>query len=81
MATKKVVKAEIDKKQTLPVYIPARSREQGEGQFVGINGRRVMIRKGEIVNVDPAVAEVIYNSQRQEKKNDEFILQHLSAEK
>lgn len=46
---------------TVPVFIP-KTDKNDDAQFVAVNGRRMLIRKGETVEVPPAFAEVIAHS-------------------
>lgn len=54
------------------VFVP-KSSKNDDSLFVSVNGKRILIKKGEYVMVPKAHAEVIKNSLKQTAKNDEFI--------
>ena len=57
---------------TVPVFIP-KTDKNDDAQFVAVNGRRMLIRKGEVVEVPPAFAEVLKNSVQAGKEAERFI--------
>lgn len=58
---------------TLPVFIP-KLHKNDDALFVAVNGKRLLIRKGETVMVPREFYEVIENSRRQALQSEEFIL-------
>lgn len=68
MATKK----KIEEPTTVPVFIP-KTDKNDDAMFVAVNGRRMLIRKGEVVEVPPAFAEVIAHSVLAGKEAERFI--------
>ena len=54
------------------IRIPKRSRGDDE-RFLACNGRRVLVKTGVDVEVDPAIAEVWYNSCAQRDVSEEHI--------
>lgn len=55
--------------EMVPVYFPPITRpDEDNFVFVGVNGKRYQIKKGEQVMVPPEVAEVIRNSERESGK-------------
>ena len=65
-----------DKKIT--VKIPKRWRGDDE-RFISCNGRRVMVKTGVDVELDPALAEVDFNSARQREEAEERIKELVSV--
>ena len=61
-----------EKKDTGTVFIPCRGRNDTE-RYVAINGRRMLVKCGEAVEVPSDFAEIINQSLEQERKSDEFI--------
>ncbi len=59
-------------KNTRTVFIPPRGRNDTE-RYVAINGRRMLVKCGEAVEVSPEFAEIINQSLEQDRKSDEFI--------
>ena len=56
------------KKNKVTVNIPKRWRGDDE-RFISCNGRRVMVKTGVDVELDPALAEVWYNSLAQRDRS------------
>ena len=56
-----------------PVFIPKLSKND-DSLFVAVNGKRMLIKKGETVNVPLEFYEVIENSRRQSLEAEQFIL-------
>lgn len=57
---------------TVPVFIP-KTDKNDDAQYVAVNGRRMLIRKGETVEVPPAFAEVIAHSVQAGQEAERFI--------
>lgn len=53
----------IKEKITRTVFIPKSSRND-DSQFVAVNGKRILVKKGETVSLPEAFYEVIMNSER-----------------
>ncbi len=70
MANKK--KSTAAQAATVPVFIP-KTDKNDDALFVAVNGRRMLIRKGEVVEVPPAFAEVIAHSVQAGKQAEQFI--------
>lgn len=66
-----MAKTEI-KPKTKMVYIPKTSRDD-DGQFVGVNGKRYLVKKGQSVEVPIEVAEVIEAAEKRKQINAKFI--------
>ena len=62
----------IKEKNTETVYIPRISRND-DALFVSVNGKRILVRKGESVELPSHFAEVIRNSERATEKAVAFI--------
>ncbi len=65
------------KKNTLetanvPVFIP-KTDKNDDALYVAVNGRRMLIRKGETVEVPPCFAEVIAHSVQAGREAERFI--------
>ncbi len=58
---------------TFPVFIPKLSKND-DSLFVAVNGKRMLIKKGETVNVPREFYEVIENSRKQTLDAEQFIL-------
>lgn len=56
----------------IPVFIPKTDRGD-DSLFVSVNGRRILVKKGQTVYLSPAYAEVINNSFEAQRKAEEFI--------
>ena len=56
----------------ITVKIPKRWKGDDE-RFISCNGRRVLVKTGCEVELDPATAEVYFNSVRQREESDERI--------
>ena len=56
-----------------PVFIPKLSKND-DSLFVAVNGKRMLIKKGETVNVPREFYEVIENSRKQSLEAEQFIL-------
>lgn len=57
---------------SVPVFIP-KTDKNDDALFVAVNGRRMLIRKGETVDVPPAFAEVIAHSVQAGMDAERFI--------
>lgn len=57
------------------IFIPKTSKND-DSQFISVNGRRILVKKGIPVKVPKAHAEVWKNSQKQTAKNDDFIAEN-----
>lgn len=62
----------IKEKNTETVYIPKISRND-DALFVAVNGKRILVRKGESVELPLHFAEVIRNSEKATEKAQAFI--------
>ncbi len=62
----------IIEKETETVFIPKLSKND-DALFVAVNGKRILIKKGEPVSVPVEFAEVIRNSFAAEKEAQRFI--------
>lgn len=60
------------KTKTFTVFIP-RLYKNDDALFVAVNGKRMLIKKGEPVQVPPEIYEVIRNSERQSASAESFI--------
>lgn len=56
-----------------PVFIP-KLHKNDDALFVAVNGKRMLIKKGETVNVPREFYEVIENSRKQSLEAEQFIL-------
>ena len=63
------------KKEFKTVYIPKESRNDTE-RYVGINGKRILVRCGEVVSVPSEFAEVIENSLKMSALSDAYIAEN-----
>lgn len=54
------------------VFLPKMDKND-DAQYVAVNGRRILVRKGEPVQVPKAFAEVIRNSQAADKQAQAYI--------
>ena len=61
-----------EEKRTKTVFIPKRGRNDSE-RYVAVNGRRMIIKCGESVEVPIEFAEVIEQSLKNEIASDEYI--------
>jgi hypothetical protein len=59
-------------KKTKAVYIPKRGRNDNF-RYVAINGKRMLIKCGEVVEVPADFAAVIEQSRKQDAESDEYI--------
>ncbi len=59
-------------KRTKTVFIPKRGRNDSE-RYVAVNGRRMIIKCGESVEVPAEFAAVIEQSLENERVSDEYI--------
>ena len=57
------------------VFIPKQSRNDTE-RYVAVNGRRILVRCGETVNVPKEFAEVIEHSLKMNALSDEYIAEN-----
>ncbi len=60
------------KESTVSVFIP-KLHKNDDALFVAVNGKRMLIKKGETVQVPVAFYEVIENSRKAEACAEEFI--------
>lgn len=60
---------------TKTVFIPKRGRNDSE-RYVAVNGRRMLVRTGEAVELPLEFAEVIENSQKMDIQSDSYIAQN-----
>ncbi len=67
--------AKVEAEDYEEVFIPKMSRND-DSQFVSVNGKRILVKKGEYVKVPKAHAEVIRASFLQTAKNDKYIVEH-----
>lgn len=68
---------EVKKEEYEEVFLPKNGKGD-DSLFVSVNGKRILIKKGVLVKVPKAHAEVIRNSLRQTAKNDEFIAKNAT---
>ncbi len=54
------------------VFIPKLNKND-DSLFVAVNGRRILVKKGETVELPLAFAEVIENSQKAQNEAESFI--------
>lgn len=54
------------------VFIPKLSKND-DALFVAVNGKRILVKKGEAVELPAAFAEVIENSANADKQAESFI--------
>lgn len=54
------------------VFIP-RSNKNDDALFVAVNGRRILVKKGEAVELPQAFAEVIENSFKAQSEAESYI--------
>ncbi len=62
---------------TYPVFIPKLNKND-DALFVAVNGKRMLIKKGETVQVPREFYEVIENSRRQSLEAEQFILSNVN---
>jgi len=55
-----------------PVFIPKKDKHD-DSLFVAVNGRRILVKKGETVSLPAPFAEVIRNSFIAEEQAEKFI--------
>lgn len=60
------------------IRIPKRGRGDDE-RFIACNGRRVLVKTGVDVEVDPEIAEVYFNSEAQRSESERRISEMVSA--
>jgi len=65
-AAEKVATAPDPKEGWVEVFLHKDNNKYKKDLFVGINGKRYLVKRGEPVMVPPEVAEAIRNSQRQD---------------
>ena len=65
-------KVNTEKAVSVPVFIP-KTDKNDDAQFVAVNGRRMLIRKGETVEVPPCFAEVLAHSVQAGREAERFI--------
>ena len=61
------------KKSTRPTVFIPRMHKSDDALFVAVNGKRMLIKKGEPVEVPPEIYEVIKNSEKQSASAESFI--------
>ena len=62
----------MEKKNTTAVGIPKRGRNDNF-RYVAINGKRMLIKCGEVVEVPADFAAVIEQGQKQDAESDDYI--------
>ena len=62
----------MEKKNTKAVFIPKRGRNDNF-RYVAINGKRMLIKCGEVVEVPADFAAVIEQGQKQDAESDDYI--------
>ena len=62
----------MEKKNTKTVYIPKRGRNDNF-RYVAINGKRMLIKCGEAVEVPADFAAIIEQGQKQDEESDNYI--------
>lgn len=60
------------KAKTVTVFIPKENKHD-DALFVAVNGRRLLVRKGEPVELAECFAEVIRHSQEAKKHAEDYI--------
>ncbi len=60
---------------TKTVFIPKRGRNDSE-RYIAVNGRRMLVRTGEAVELPLEFAEVVENSQKMDIQSDSYIAQN-----
>ena len=68
-------KANQEKEQTEVVFIP-KAYKGDDAQYVAVNGRRILVRKGEPVSLPKPFAEVVKNSFAAAKRAEDYIAQN-----
>lgn len=68
-------KANQEKEQTEVVFIP-KEHKGDDAQYVAVNGRRILVRKGEPVSLPKPFAEVVKNSFAAAKRAEDYIAQN-----
>ena len=68
----------IIEKETKTVFIPKTSKND-DSLFVAVNGKRILVKKGEAVELPVAFAEVIENSFKAGKDAECFIEEKCSC--
>ena len=63
--------------ETFPVFIP-KLHKNDDSLFVAVNGKRMLIRKGETVQVPREYYEVIENSRKQSLEAEQYILSNAN---
>lgn len=66
------MKKKVKEKAVKTVFIPKLNKND-DSLFVAVNGRRILVKKGETVELPAAFAEVIENSQRAQDDAEDFI--------
>lgn len=66
------MKKTIKEKTLKTVFIPKLNKND-DSLFVSVNGKRILVKKGETVDLPAAFAEVIANSQKAQDDADSFI--------
>lgn len=58
--------------ETETIYIPKKSRDD-DAQYIAVNGKRYLIKKGVPVRVPKFVAAVWHNAEEQQRKAEAYI--------
>ena len=61
------------KKKKVSVYLPRIRGEKNQDVWVCVNGKGILIKRGERVEVDPEYAEVLQHSERSDDLADAFL--------
>lgn len=69
----------IAEKKTKTVFIPKLSKND-DSLFVAVNGKRILVKKGEAVELPVHFAQVIENSMKAGRDAENFIEEKSSAE-
>ncbi len=66
------MKKNINEKTLRSVFVPKLSKND-DSLFVAVNGRRILVKKGETVELPVAFAEVIENSRNAQDEAESYI--------
>lgn len=61
------------KKKKVSVYLPRLRGEKNQDVWVCVNGKGILIKRGERVEVDPEYAEVLQHSEQSDDLADAFL--------
>ncbi len=61
--------------KTKTVFIPKLGRNDSE-RYIAVNGKRMLVRTGEAVELPVEFAAVIENSQKMDMQSDDYIAQN-----